>query len=359
MSEEILPNSILVKVKFYAHLAGMSLKIKEGWIVAVLLVISDVCVGQGNANNFVRYYPIGEDPSICYKSSYVKNETILFEANPTVRYSFYNTISKGLSAGKRRTQAWYLEIRPQIRMYNDNSFPVKTPSYRFFIGTQHMYRLSDRYLIAASLQSGHYSNGQSNSAFSEKFADGSRESDSLYTLITPETNLSQMINRETGNFSTHLAEGILNFRTNRFNEKRVPYKTSSLKIGLIVYQRRFSGFIAFGGDSKRDINLYGKYRFLTGYEYVLTLKKGEGIRMSFSENIELIQGAHPSVNPLRTETIYTLYPFINTNTLGFFLSYAYGHDTYNLRFVDAGHQLALGITWCQFPPFQMKQMEKK
>jgi hypothetical protein len=335
---------------------------KQKKIVALattFLFIFEIAVSQKGSSNFVKYYPIGEDPSVCYKTSYVKNETIIFEANPIVKYSIYNNFLKGLSTGKKYTHGWFMEIRPQVRMYAENSYPIKMPSYRFFIGTQHLFKVVNNNFLAFSIESGHYSNGQSMSALSEKYADGSKESDSLYSLITPKTNLSQIINRRTGNFSSDLAEIILNYRINRLDKDQMPYKISSFKLGIIVYQKRFLGIANFGSYSANDIKLYGKYRFLFGYEYTHVFKKGDGIRMSFAENIELIKGAQQSVNPLRTETIITLYPFINLPTLGIFTSYIYGHDNYNLRFVDSGQQVAIGISWSQFPPFQVNKIEKK
>lgn len=328
-----------------------------GLLFALLLLHNSKA--QENSNNFVRYYPIGEDPNICYKTSYVKSETILFEANPNVRYSFYNNILRGLMKGRKYTQGWFLEFRPQIRMYVANSYPVRMPSYRIFIGTQHMFRLSDRELFAFSIESGHYSNGQNMSALSDKFADGSPESDSLYRMVNASTNLSKIINRYSGNFSTNLVEIILNYRINRYDKNRNPYKVHSFKIGTVIYQRRFWGVFPFGSYSKYDLMMYGKYRYLTGYEYIHVFKKGEGKRISIAENIELIQGAQASVNPIRCETTFTVYPFIKTNTLGFFISYIYGHDNYNLRFVDSGHQVAVGFSWSQFPPFQIKEMVKE
>ncbi|MEL7148098.1 MAG: hypothetical protein AAFO69_17110, partial [Bacteroidota bacterium] len=40
-----------------------------------------------------QFYPIGEDPLIRGMTSYTRKETILFEASPTVRFSFANTMA--------------------------------------------------------------------------------------------------------------------------------------------------------------------------------------------------------------------------------------------------------------------------
>src|ERR1700744_1623310 len=58
-----------------------------------------------NANNydaliniFNQLYPIGENPNINWKSNMVKNENILFEANPDVKFSFYNNIFERITS---------------------------------------------------------------------------------------------------------------------------------------------------------------------------------------------------------------------------------------------------------------------
>lgn len=322
---------------------------------------------QREFSDFAQFYPIGEDPNIRYMTSYTEQESILFEANTTVRYSVYNDFLKGLYEEWRHTQAWYLSFRPQFRVYNENSLPVKTPSYRFFLGTQHLFRLPRRLQIKKmesflgfSFESGHYSNGQVGCAFSRKFDDDSNECDSIYNTINSSTDLSKILNRRTGNFSTNLSELILNYRLYTIDNKCEPYKMYSFSLGYMLYHDRFLGLGSFGGYSDPDIKIYGQHRFLFSYEYMRVFKNGEGARISVKENIEFISGAHHHVNPIRSELIFSIYPFINIkrfairpSAIGFFVSYIYGHDNYNYRFVDSGHQATLGISWNQFPPFGM------
>ena len=113
---------------------------KPAKLISLLLFISICCHGQ--MNMFLQYYPISEQPNIRYMSSYTKQETILFEANPIVKYSFYNNFYENLVNNRKCASAYYLSFRPQLRMYISNSKPVRTPSYRIFVGTQHMFRLT-------------------------------------------------------------------------------------------------------------------------------------------------------------------------------------------------------------------------
>lgn len=97
---------------------------------------------QVNAQELLDHsarYPISDDPNILYKTSMVPYETILFEANPIVHFSFFNNIYQyqdRVRPGKRHKQAWYLLYKPELRMYTDNSLPVKMPTYRITAGTQ-------------------------------------------------------------------------------------------------------------------------------------------------------------------------------------------------------------------------------
>lgn len=100
-------------------------------LILVLFLLLSFCSANAQIgfNDYAQFYPIGEDPNIRFMTSYTKEETILFEANPTVRFGFYNNFMKGLMNSKKHTQAWYTSFRSQLRMYTDNSKPVKTPSY--------------------------------------------------------------------------------------------------------------------------------------------------------------------------------------------------------------------------------------
>ena len=333
------------------------------------LSFSSIVIAQKNFNDYAQFYPIGEDPTIRYMSSYVKQENILFEANPTVRYSVYNNVMRGLMEEYKHTQAWYVSFRPQLRMYNENSFPIKTPSYKMFLGTQHLFRIKTNKVSAKiqefvgfSFETGHYSNGQEGCAFSTLYADESKECDSIYKAITSSSNLSEMLNRKNGNFSTNLSELILNYRWYRLDKNNEPKEMHSVNAGYTLYHKRAFGLVNFGGYSDQDIKIFGQNRFSIGYEYMEVFKDGEGVRISFKQNVEFIQGAHKQVNPIRTETIFTVYPFVNYKkfivrpiAIGLFISYVYGHDNYNYRLVDSGHQITCGISWTQFPPFVMKK----
>jgi hypothetical protein len=111
------------------------------------------------------------------------------------------------------------------------------------------------------------------------------------------------------------------------------------------------GLVDFGGYTDFDIEIYGKNRFGLEYEFIHTPTEKIKFRYSLGQKFELIQGAHNHVNPLRSESSIIAYPW--DRDIGFFVSYIYGHDNYNYRFVDSGHQINFGVTWDWFTPFEI------
>lgn len=315
--------------------------------------------------NFMQVYPMGEDMNLRYMSSNSKYETILFDGNPVLRIGFYNNFIKALmNKTKLHSMGQYIAITPQLRMYAEKSQPVKMPSYRILLGTQHLFRLkvpaADKArFIGFSLESGHYSNGQSGCAFSTQANDLTPACDSVYGLITDQTDLSDMLNRKNGNFSTNLTELVVNYRSCKLDSEFHAIRVHSISLGYMLYHNRMFGIINMGGFSDHDIKIFGRHRLSGLYEFTKAFSVGKKQlyqRIRLKQQIEVIIGAHPHVNPLRMETSATYYPIQAVKSLGFVVSYIYGHDNYNYRFVDSGHQATVGISWDLFPPVKLSQL---
>lgn len=337
-------------------------------IIAVLIICCFVFSKTYGQDIFNAVYPIGDSPNIGYKTSVVPSiENILFEANPILRMPIFNNIQKKLMSGNQFNSGstLYLGFRPQIRMYTDNSRPVKTPSYKISIlGYQKLIRLPETnfakdHLFAFSIESGHYSNGQSKCAFDPNIDDGSPACDSIYGLITSNTNLTDILNRESGNFSTNYTELFVNYRLIKsLDENYKPTSGISLKLGWIRYHDRLLFVADIGGYSDNDIKIYGKNRYILGLEYFNTFSENTWFRqklgfdrISANSNFEYISTPHPFVNPLRFELTATVY---FQNNISIFISGIFGHDNYNYRFVDSGAQIFTGITFDIFPPIEIK-----
>lgn len=323
-----------------------------------LLLFAQPLKAQHTAD-LMHIYPIGDDANLMMKTSYSSREKILFEANPIVRYSFTNNIIENLTNGNHRSgTAVYFVFKPQLRMYVENSLPVKMPSYKIQLGYQRIFRTVKEDFITVGIETGHYSNGQSGAAFSEQFADGSSQSDSIYKTITPQTNLSALLNRKNGNFSTDLTELLFSYQFNWFDRDfRFPRNTLTVNAGLNIYHDYLLGIFDIGGYSDNDIKIYGKLRYNFGVNYTGALIKKAGTykRISLSEKIEIIHGAHPWVKPIRSVTTVTVLPIEKFKQFGIFANCSIGHDDYNFRFVDSGTLWGLGISWSSFIPVEISK----
>lgn len=301
-----------------------------------------------NYNIFTSFYPIHESPTVGWRSKLKQDAAIVFDFHPVLTTSFYNNFKRKIEEEKLFGMGYYFSFRPHFRMYAKNSTPVQMPSYRIFLGLQHMYRLHNEHLVSYAIESGHYSNGQSGCAIGEGFDDQSTACDSLYTLITDDSNLSEMINRTNGDFSTNLSQFTINYRYLPDQLKTRNFRMiHSANFGVVYYHNNFLGLVDAGGHSANAIEMYGRWRFLLSYQY--THQWNSGYRFTVAEDIEIIEGAHPYVNPIRAVTTAS---FFLPGNLGIYISYSYGHDDYNLRFVDSGHQFGVGLVWDMFPPIE-------
>jgi len=323
------------------------------------IILSHIFVLQAQ-DIFNGVYPIGDKPDIGFKNSLRSDkESILFEANPILRMSLYNNILTRMMDDKPSAFAWYIAFRPQIRMYIDTSLPVKMPSYKISIlGYQHLWRFNvnraivKAHILAISYESGHYSNGQSNCAFHEDFKDGSQDCINFYNTLNNETNLSDILNRNSGNFSTNFTEiSIKNRSIFEFDSDLTPKSWLGYKLGFDIYHDKLLYLFNVGGYSDEDITIYGRARINASVEFMSNINKCGFDRYLIELKTGYITNPHKSVNQWRTELITNIY-LEGENSFGFFVSGAYGHDNYNYRFVDSGFQVYAGINFDIFSRIQ-------
>ncbi|WP_442845423.1 hypothetical protein [Leeuwenhoekiella sp. H156] len=323
------------------------------------LMVSSITAQKLESKGFKDYFPIAERPFLAGGSGNNAYERILLEAKPVVYYSIYNDIRSALNRDTiTNGDAVYLSIQPHLRIYDENSKPVKTPSYKFFIGWQSIIKTENDNFLTAAIESGHYSNGQSKSAFSTQFADNSPESSALYDDITNDTDLSALLNRESGNFSTNLTRLSVNYRINTFDARNYMQKSSSFTLTYQLYHNRFLGAFNFGGYNPEDIAIYGRHQIEAGYEYTAHFNQW---RYSVTQRLYWHPDVHPSADPFRSETSVSLYPW--DSDFGLMARFAFGYDDYNYRFVDSYPRFSVGLTWDWFTPFVIKptklQVEEK
>jgi hypothetical protein len=217
-----------------------------------------------NYKAFSQIFPIRDNPTVGYRTSYNGKEKILFDVHPVLSLTLFNNFREELrKEGRRFSHGYSIIFRPHFRLYNDESTPVKMPSYRIMFGLQHLYKINQNHLVSYSFESGHYSNGQSGSAIIGGGVDGSPQSDSMWLTINKNSNMSELINRQNGDFSTNLTEILVNYRyIPLMDEYSKPKQIHSFTTGFQYYHNRLFGMIDVGGFTPFSISLYGRWRYL-------------------------------------------------------------------------------------------------
>lgn len=311
-------------------------------------------------------YPISENSSIRgfgLQNGYPEN--ILFEAKPVLKLKFFNNIANSLvdSNGANYSNALYLSFEPQIRMYEDQSVPVKTPSYKLLLGYQALFKRSKYHFFSGAIEHGHYSNGQSGCTYSEEHIDGSPECILIHNTIHDQTNLSDILNRKNGEFSTNLTRLIFVYRDRRFNKARsnknepwkytnIPKRVFSYSLDFTLRHKKLLLLADIGGYQGNAVDIFGKYKTAFKFKYtvnydVISNQKRDLAIASFvtSAKIEHLKRDHKSVVPLRLELSLKLFFKLG---FGLVAGANFGHDDYNIRVVDNVNQIYLGLEWDMF-----------
>lgn len=318
-------------------------------IVFAVIFASNLVISQGLSGFYRQYLPINTHAQLSSLSSGTELETILFDARPIARYHVYNDMSKKNLRVESVGRAFYVSFRPHLRMYNSQSNPVRTPSYKIALGSQwsKLFHKSNTRAqqLAISLESGHYSNGQPNCFLSDQILDGTPACDSLYQTIANGEDIASLVNRSSGNFSTNWTELILQYKWVKADPENYAENMShSLRLGYTHYHDRFIIFGKFGGYSENDIKLYGSHFFHGFYEYnSYFMFNDKPVDFLASQSFDLLTNADPRIPKLRAVTKVVLFPF--GSDLGVFAAVINGRDNYNIRFVDDVTQFQIGLTW--------------
>lgn len=306
------------------------------------------------------YYLVGEEASIntVFSDNPEGDGGMLFEARPIARYKFHNNIKSRIKDKKSSSfSTSYLLFSPHIRMYNENSEPVKMPSYRVAAGFQQVWRVKTKdtlfheFMVVGG-EHGHYSNGQSGCAFDRRFEDGTSDCNAVYNNVNgnQDVPLTDRLNRSNGHFQTNYTSLFVNFRDLKKNDTAF-VRSQSLNVKYTLYHRNMIGFLNFGGYSQNDIQIYGKHRYEIDYSYSWLISKYRVWKLG--QSLSFIDGAHRSVTTYRSVTSLTYYPWTKHVNLGIKMAYIRGHDDYNIRFVDDISHFTIGAVFSPFELFSM------
>lgn len=283
-------------------------------------------------------------------------QAIVFAAEYALHLPFVNTLRPVVARRGAFAYAVTAFFRGELRMFADNSKPVRMPSYKPGLALQAFWHVPPTrarplaWLSGMRLEGYHYSNGQDRCTWDERLPD---ESDldanppgacgQLFrSLRAPRAQL----NRRSGEFSTNRI--LLGLDTKLYGVGPRDYATWSARLGtnLDVNRPNFFGGIA---DVMKRIYGWGSFDLHVDAEAYLHPNWLLGARAAFAYAIADSRLV-PSASGLLELTVMP-YP-ARTGRVGLFVRYYGGRDFYNAFFVDAIQTFAIGATWNDQPPLK-------
>ncbi len=258
----------------------------------------------------------------------------------------------------RKTHVWNMlasaSMIVNLRQTHENSAPVRTPSYMprvraTFVHTNGTLSeggvapslLSSRQWIVEVTPIGHYSNGQDGCLFV------GQDSTKDCTFPAPVADSALVVNRINGSFSSHYIEGALARRWLRWNDQ--PFDNGRRGAASVATAflrvRDYKLYSGLGGGMEQDLRrLYGTRRVRAGAEYQKETTAGPDGPWWLGAWIEKSNSHAPKdITRWRWSAEFGK-TFDAAGGTGLFARWYYGHDDYNLGFLQKINVLQVGIT---------------
>jgi len=317
----------------------------------------------------------GSRPLVHADGSYIFNVLqygLVFEGQIAPRVIVFDTIGRStrrvLEDGA--ASGWQASITPMVRlrMFREDSSPVRTPSYMPKVTVQHarFANLSKvkpeadedaystgpvRMWLFDLVPFGHHSNGQNNCLFLP------RADPPGGACAAPGPGDAADVNLLDGSFSTNYAELMVHYGRLRLDSKGAPeteYATRSewrIGVGIQVHPEGYPG----GSIESALAARYGTTRLIV--ESMAAWRPGRRFgRLEIAGRLEYI-GDVPDVPSLIARLEVAALP-AKWGGAGVFVRYYGGQDYYNLRFATSIHRLIVGGTFQRdsFLSFAMRSM---
>jgi len=317
----------------------------------------------------------GSRPLVHADGSYIFNVLqygLVFEGQIAPRVIVFDTIGRStrrvLEDGA--ASGWQASITPMVRlrMFREDSSPVRTPSYMPKVTVQHarFANLSKvkpeadedaystgpvRMWLFDLVPFGHHSNGQNNCLFLP------RADPPGGACAAPGPGDAADVNLLDGSFSTNYAELMVHYGRLRLDSKGAPeteYATRSewrIGVGIQVHPEGYPG----GSIESALAARYGTTRLIV--ESMAAWRPGRRFgRLEIAGRLEYI-GDVPDVPSLIARVEAAALP-AKWGGAGVFVRYYGGQDYYNLRFATSIHRLIVGGTFQRdsFLSFAMRSM---
>jgi hypothetical protein len=294
-----------------------------------------------------------------YVFNHIPNSNLVFEAQIAPRIIIYDSIGDAaqrvLGESKPAVWGWQASATPMVRlrMFNETSNPVRTPSYMpkgtvQFMRLRNLSRSNDRdeeefnrgpietFLIDA-IPFGHHSNGQNGCLFTTQFRDDEGE------CVNPVPVLPENVNKEDGSFSTNYLQVMAYYGRLSLDSTGAPdgeFATRrEWRIGAGI-QLNPQGYV--GGSIDEELSdMYGPTRVLfeaaAAQRDLWRCGRAEG-----SFKLQYIGDAAPDVPGFITAIEGLCLPR-RWGGAGLFVRYYYGQDYYNLAFNEGVSRLQFGF----------------
>ncbi|SRR6266487_3585572 len=300
------------------------------------------------------------DPDGTYVFNHVPSSNLIFEAQIAprivIRDSLGDATRRLLAAVKRPVWGWQLSATPMVRLrvFNEESSPVRTPSY-MPKATVQIARFKNLSTADASdedefskgpvemwlvdvIPFGHYSNGQKGCLFT------SQSRDAAGVCVESARPQARAINTTDGSFSTNYVEAMMRYGRMHLDAERAPeteYATRwEWRAGAGV-QFNPRGYL-FGAIDDELAEVYGTTRVIVE----AAVARRDGWRCGRAEagiRLQYLHDAPVGLPSLTTKAEAECLPRRWGGT-GLFLRFYRGQDYYNLGFAEAISRLQVGFT---------------
>ena len=300
------------------------------------------------------------DPDGTYIFNHVPSSNLIFEAQIAprivIRDSLGDATRRLLAAVKRPVWGWQLSATPMVRLrvFNEESSPVRTPSY-MPKATVQIARFRNRSAADASdedefskgpvemwlvdvIPFGHHSNGQKGCLFT------SQSRDAAGVCVESARPQARAINTTDGSFSTNYVEAMVRYGRMHLDAERAPeteYATRwEWRAGAGV-QLNPKGYLA-GAIDEELADIYGPTRVILEAA-VARRDEWRCGRAQADLRLQFIHDAPVGVPTLAAKAEAACMPRRWGGT-GLFLRFYRGQDYYNLGFAQAISRLQVGFT---------------
>jgi hypothetical protein len=271
---------------------------------------------------------------------------LLFEGYASNHYFLFNQLGDPVWQAKGGTAfAMPISMVFTVRMVNDFSSPVRTPSYQIrplFLQTFHLRRDADRksfWLLNESVGFMHYSNGQAGCTY-RGFAEVNDD------CVATDAALAalRIANTHDGSFSTNFIPLIVNLRRGKLRSARDPLDWQ-WTVGAEFQIHPIGGLP--GSPDIQQASTYGQHQFSLRAEHEKRLgamtSRWIGVWRVAGDFTKRIGGGAP--NPPTFSSVETSYIFDKAGSFGGFVRFNGGRDYYNIHFQEAANFLVFGVKW--------------